>query len=86
MTAELIITAGGENIPPVLLEDNILREIQFLSNVMVVGDKRPYLTCLMTLKVSLLLTQRIWTLVFVSRIGGQRALVIVLNCGKWRSG
>ena len=52
-TAELIITAGGENIPPVQLEANILREIPFLSNVMIVGDKRPYLTCLMTLKVSL---------------------------------
>ena len=48
---ELIITSGGENIPPVLLEDNILREVPFLSNVMVVGDKRKYLTCLMTLKV-----------------------------------
>lgn len=47
---ELIITAGGENVAPVLLEDNILRELPFLSNVMVVGDKRPYLTCLMTLK------------------------------------
>jgi long-chain-fatty-acid--CoA ligase ACSBG len=32
------------------LESNILREIPFLSNVMIVGDKRPYLTCLMTLK------------------------------------
>jgi long-chain-fatty-acid--CoA ligase ACSBG len=47
---EIIITSGGENIPPVLLESNILREIPFLSNVMVVGDKRKYLTCLMTLK------------------------------------
>ena len=48
---ELIITAGGENVPPVLLEANILRELPFLSNVMIVGDRRPYLTCLMTLKV-----------------------------------
>ena len=53
MNPELIITAGGENIPPVPLEANILREIPFLSNVMIVGDKRPYLTCLMTLKVCL---------------------------------
>ena len=52
IAVELIITSGGENIPPVILESNILREIPFLSNVMVVGDKRRYLTCLMTLKVS----------------------------------
>ena len=49
---ELIITSGGENIPPVLLEANIVREIPFLSNIMIIGDKRKYLTCVMTLKVS----------------------------------
>lgn len=53
---ELIITAGGENIPPVHIEDEIKKEIPFISNVMVVGDHRKYLTCLMTLKVSLQLT------------------------------
>ena len=49
--SELIITSGGENIPPITIENNILREIPFLSNVLVVGDKKKYLTCLMTLKV-----------------------------------
>lgn len=47
---ELIITSGGENIPPIIIEDAILKEIPFLSNVMVVGDKRKFLSCLMTLK------------------------------------
>ena len=48
---ELIITAGGENIPVVYIEDYIKSEVPFLSNVMVVGDKREYLICLITLKV-----------------------------------
>ena len=49
---ELIITSGGENIAPVPIENNIKQEVPFLSNVMVVGDHRNYLTCLLTLKVS----------------------------------
>ena len=47
---ELIITAGGENIPPVLIEDQIKSDCDALSNVMVVGDRRKYLVALYTLK------------------------------------
>ena len=47
---ELIIGAGGENIAPVPIEDNIKALCPAISNVMMVGDKRKYNTCLVTLK------------------------------------
>ena len=52
VTAELIITAGGENLAPVPIEDRIKGELPFLSNVMLIGDKRKFISCLVTLKVS----------------------------------
>ena len=48
---ELIITAGGENIAPILIENSIRSELSdIVSNIMVVGDQRKYLTCLITLR------------------------------------
>lgn len=50
---ELIITAGGENIAPVPIEDNIKIELtNLISNCMLVGDKKKYLVILVTLKVN----------------------------------
>ena len=48
---DLIITAGGENVPPVLIEDSIIEELPCLSNAMLIGDRRKFLSCLLTLKV-----------------------------------
>eukprot|EP01086_Lenisia_limosa_P015642 TRINITY_DN5151_c0_g1_i1.p1 TRINITY_DN5151_c0_g1~~TRINITY_DN5151_c0_g1_i1.p1 ORF type:complete len:647 (+),score=194.99 TRINITY_DN5151_c0_g1_i1:75-2015(+) len=45
---ELIITAGGENIPPVLIEDRIRALAPFIGNMMLVGDAKPYLSLLVT--------------------------------------
>ena len=42
---ELIMGAGGENIAPVPIEDNIKKLAPFISNVMMVGDKRKCSTC-----------------------------------------
>jgi len=48
---ELIITAGGENIPPVLIEDELKKQLSIISNAMLIGDKRKFLSCLITLKM-----------------------------------
>mmetsp|Transcript_19222 Transcript_19222/g.32520 ORF Transcript_19222/g.32520 Transcript_19222/m.32520 type:complete len:659 (-) Transcript_19222:312-2288(-) len=48
---ELIITAGGENVPPVLIENEMKAAMVAVSNCMVIGDKRKYLSMLVSLKV-----------------------------------
>lgn len=50
---ELIITAGGENIPPVLIEDEIKKKTPLISNCMLIGDKRKFLSLFVTLKVDI---------------------------------
>lgn len=37
---ELIITAGGENIAPVGIEDSVKEELPVLANAMLYGDQR----------------------------------------------
>mmetsp|Transcript_4373 Transcript_4373/g.6161 ORF Transcript_4373/g.6161 Transcript_4373/m.6161 type:complete len:787 (-) Transcript_4373:150-2510(-) len=47
---EIIIGAGGENIAPVPIEDNMKRLCPFISNIMMVGDKRKFNVALVSLK------------------------------------
>jgi len=50
---ELIITAGGENVPPVLIEDAIKANCPLVSNAVLIGDRRKYLALLVTLRVDI---------------------------------
>lgn len=58
---ELIITAGGENIAPVPIEDNIKAECPLIATAMVIGDKKKFLSCLLTLQVEIDLDTGLYT-------------------------
>ena len=45
---ELIVTAGGKNVAPAVLEDR-LRAHPLVSQCMVVGDKKPFIAALVTI-------------------------------------
>ena len=47
---ELIVTAGGENVSPVPIENKIMELCPMIANCVVVGDKRKFLSCLISLK------------------------------------
>lgn len=47
---ELLIGAGGENVAPVPIEDNVKKLCPAVSNIMMVGDKMPFNCALVTLK------------------------------------
>jgi len=46
---ELIVTAGGENIAPVPIEEKLMKNCPAMSSCMMVGDKRKYNIVLVTL-------------------------------------
>jgi len=47
---ELIITAGGENVAPIPIEDNVQVLCPLISNIMMFGDKKPYNIALITIR------------------------------------
>ena len=72
---ELVITAGGENIAPVPIEDYIKGKCPAISNVILIGDKRKFLSILVTLK----LEQNLETLEFSEQLAGD-ALNVDSQC------
>ena len=48
---EILITAGGENVAPLPIEERLAKALPVVSNVMLIGDQRKFLSCLVTLKV-----------------------------------
>lgn len=50
---ELIITAGGENVAPVPIEDTFKQECPACSNIMLVGENQRFMAALITFKVEL---------------------------------
>lgn len=50
---EILITAGGENVAPVLIEQNVKTELPFLGQAVVICDRKKFLSILLTLSVSL---------------------------------
>ena len=50
---ELIISAGGENIAPVIVEDNFKLECVACSNIMMIGEQQRFMAALITFKVDI---------------------------------
>ena len=50
---ELIVTAGGENVAPLLIEDKLKELCPILSSVMVVGEGQKYIAALFTIKAKI---------------------------------
>ena len=53
---ELIITAGGENIAPVPIEDNFKAQCPICSNIMMIGENRRFMSAIVTLKAEMDMT------------------------------
>ena len=51
---DLIITAGGKNVSPGPIED-VIKRCEFVSQALVLGDKRPFISALITLDEEALL-------------------------------
>jgi long-chain acyl-CoA synthetase len=52
---EILVTAGGKNVIPAMLEDK-LRAHPLISQCIVVGDQKPFIACLITLDAEMLPT------------------------------
>jgi long-chain-fatty-acid--CoA ligase ACSBG len=47
---ELLVTAGGENVAPVIIENIAKEYMPYISNIMLIGDQRKFISCLISLR------------------------------------
>jgi len=80
--AELLITAGGENIAPVPIEDAVKEQLPCLSNCMLIGDSCKFLSMLLTFKVSRLLHSALLSMVCLVMVGSASCSSNVFCCTK----
>jgi long-chain-fatty-acid--CoA ligase ACSBG len=80
---ELIVTAGGENVAPLPIEELLKEACKIISNVVVLGDDKKYLAALITLKTDqdgTLVKEVIDTL---KQIGSDTSNIVeAINCDK----
>ncbi len=50
---ELIITAGGENVAPLIIEDAFKEHCPQCSNIMIIGENQKFLCAFITFKVDI---------------------------------
>jgi long-chain-fatty-acid--CoA ligase ACSBG len=80
---ELIVTAGGENVAPLPIEEMLKEHCKIISNILVLGDDKKYLSALITLKTDPNgnLTQEV--LDFIKEIGSDATNIVeAINCDK----
>ena len=88
---ELIITAGGENIPPVLIEDEMKKAMEAVSQVMVVGEAKKFLSMFLTVKVEVDDNMKPTEMLTSDSLGISEAIGStartaseVVTCSKWK--
>ena len=79
---DIIVTAGGKNVAPQNLE-NDLKLSRWISQALVVGDRRPYVAALVTLDPTELRRGRTSTASHQKPTHWQRTIVCRRSCRRW---
>jgi long-chain-fatty-acid--CoA ligase ACSBG len=80
---ELIVTAGGENVAPLPIEEALKETCKIISNFVVLGDDKKYLSALITLKTDEkgFLTPEV--LEYIKEINSKASSIVeAINCDK----